>query len=282
MSFLINDELHFVVGLPLPRAQANASYMQAVPLDGVEQSLSALLPTLAGASTITTILGMGFGIYISKRLLRPIHEISEAASQIASGHLSTRLRNEPDPDLDQLVSSFNDMTSALEERIERDSRFASDVSHELRSPLMTLTGSVAVLERRRDDLPERSQTALDLLSTDIKRFKVLVEDLLEISRFDVGAIELDSEEVMFGEFVRQAIGAAVGRQHEVPIIHDDRSDHVFLQLDKRRIAQVIRISAKTLTSTQVASPRFVCIARSTTSASRSKTKVPVCRSMNEN
>jgi len=74
------------------------------------------------------------------------------------------------------------MTSALEERILRDSRFASDVSHELRSPLMTLTGSVAVLERRREGMPEQAQLALDLLSADVRRFKVLVEDLLEISR----------------------------------------------------------------------------------------------------
>jgi len=240
MTFEINEQLYHVVGLPMPRARANAWYIQASPLTEVEDDLNSLLPTLIGASGITAILGMGFGVWISKRLLRPIHDISEAASQIASGDLSTRLSNEPDPDLDQLVLSFNDMTSALQERIERDSRFASDVSHELRSPLMTLTGSVAILEGRREDLPERSQTALDLLSNDIRRFKVLVEDLLEISRFDVGAIQLDSEEVMFGEFVRQAIGAAVGRERDVPIIHDERSNDAFIQIDKRRIAQVIR------------------------------------------
>ncbi len=240
MTYNIGDEPHFVVGLPLPGAQANAYYIQAAPLTDVEQALNSLLPTLAGAATITTILGMAFGVYVTKRILTPINEISDAAGLIAAGDLSTRLESGGDPDLDQLIQSFNGMTSALEERIERDSRFASDVSHELRSPLMTLIGSIALIERRRDDMPERAQVALDLLSTDIRRFKLLVEDLLEISRFDVGAVELDIEEVMFGEFVRQAIGAAVGREREVPIIHDNGSDELFIEIDKRRIAQVIR------------------------------------------
>ena len=82
------------------------------------------------------------------------------------------------------------MAQALQDRIERDARFASDVSHELRSPLMTLAASVEVLENRRDELPERAQTALDLLSADVDRFQQLVEDLLEISRFDAGAVKL--------------------------------------------------------------------------------------------
>lgn len=240
MLTTINDTSHYVVGLPLPSAQANAWYISASPLTEVEGDLNSLLPTLVGASGITTILGLGFGFYVARRLLKPIDEIGEAAGLIAGGDLTTRLEAGGDPDLDQLISSFNGMTSALQERIERDSRFASDVSHELRSPLMTLTGSVAVLERRRDEMPERAQLALDLLSADIGRFKVLVEDLLEISRFDVGAVQLDTEEVLFSEFVRQAIGAAVGGTREIPIIHSGGTEELFIEIDKRRIAQVIR------------------------------------------
>ena len=239
MTFEINEQLHYVVGLPVPAAQANASYIQAAPLGDVEDDLASLLPTLFGASVITTVLGIGLGFYAARRLFSPISDISEAAGQIADGDLTTRL-DDGDPDLDQLVQSFNGMTSALQERIERDSRFASDVSHELRSPLMTLTGSVAVLERRRDEMPERAQLALDLLSADITRFKLLVEDLLEISRFDVGAVVLEKEEVMFGEFIRQAIGAAVGRERDVPIIHQNGTDEAIVEIDKRRIAQVVR------------------------------------------
>ena len=95
------------------------------------------------------------------------------------------------------------MASALQTRVERDARFASDVSHELRSPLMTLSASVEVMEARRDEMPERAQAALDLLVSDVVRFQGLVEDLLEISRFDAGAIRLHLEELLVAEFVRK-------------------------------------------------------------------------------
>ena len=100
------------------------------------------------------------------------------------------------------------MAEALQQRVERDARFASDVSHELRSPLMTLAASVEVMEARRDEMPERAQAALDLLSSDVARFQGLVEDLLEISRFDAGAIRLHLEELLAAEFVRQAVAVS--------------------------------------------------------------------------
>ena len=236
---VVEGETYHAVTFPLPDAEANAAYILATPLGDIEDTLGQLNATLLGAAAITTLLGIGFGVYVATRLFSPLAEISQAAEQIAEGDLSTRLDEEADPDLARLVHSFNDMTSALEERIERDSRFASDVSHELRSPLMTLTGSVALLEKRRDEMPERSIVALDLLSADIRRFKVLVEDLLEISRFDVGAVKLETEEVMLGEFVHHALRAATSGR-DIQVIHTEETDQLIVDIDKRRIAQVIR------------------------------------------
>lgn len=240
MTFHNGRSAIYAVGYPLPDAEAGAFYIQATSLEDVEDTLDSLLATLLSASVVTTILGLGFGVYVATRLFSPLSEISSAAEQIAEGDLSTRLDEVSDPDLERIVGSFNDMTSALEERILRDSRFASDVSHELRSPLMTLTGSVAVLEKRREDMPERAQVALDLLSADIRRFKVLVEDLLEISRFDVGAVVLETEEVLLSELVRQATFAASGGTRKIPVIHGPDAEDLIVEIDKRRIAQVIR------------------------------------------
>jgi signal transduction histidine kinase len=97
------------------------------------------------------------------------------------------------------------MVSALETRIDRDARFASDVSHELRSPLTTLNASIEVLRNNRDELPERAQQALELLSSDMERFTQLVEDLLEISRFDAGAVRLELEAVALVPTVESAV-----------------------------------------------------------------------------
>ena len=61
------------------------------------------------------------------------------------------------------------------------------------------------MENQREDLPERAQAALDLMVGDIERFQQLVEDLLEISRFDAGVVHLDLEEVHLAELVMQAV-----------------------------------------------------------------------------
>ena len=151
---------------------------------------------------------MLLGVFAARRAVRPVADAAQAAKAIAGGHLGTRLPPTDDPDLGVLASSFNDMASALQLRIERDARFASDVSHELRSPLMTLSASVEVMEARRHELPERAQAALDLLTSDVSRFQGLVEDLLEISRFDAGAIRLHLEDLQVAQFVRNAVAVS--------------------------------------------------------------------------
>src|SRR5204863_9462234 len=144
---------------------------------------------------------------------------SQAAEAIAGGRLDTRLEATDDRHLGVLATSCNEMAQALQDRIERDARFASDVSHELRSPLMTLSASVDVLETRRDELSERSQAALDLLAAEVGRFSQLVEDLLEISRYDAGAVRLELDEIRLAEFVMEAVRAS-GNGTNVPVERD--------------------------------------------------------------
>jgi signal transduction histidine kinase len=170
--------------------------------------------------------------------MRPLAAVSHAAEAIAGGRLDTRLEATADPDLGVLAISFNDMARALQDRIERDARFASDVSHELRSPLMTLSAAVDVLESRREELTGRAQSALDLLSVEVGRFQNLVEDLLEISRYDAGAVRLELDEVRLAEFVMQAV-AASSSNGLVPVELDSELAGVVVQADKRRLVRVV-------------------------------------------
>ncbi len=213
------------------------SYFEAFSLDEASSTLRSLRLSLVLATAITTGLGILLGVFAARRAVRPVGTAAQAASAIAGGRLDTRLESTDDRDLKILTDSFNDMAEALQQRIERDARFASDVSHELRSPLMTLSASVEVMEARRDELPERSQAALDLLSSDVSRFQGLVEDLLEISRFDAGAIRLHMEELLAAEFVRQAV--AVSSLPETPVVVGERAEQALIRGDRRRLARVI-------------------------------------------
>jgi signal transduction histidine kinase len=171
----------------------DARYLEAFPLDTTERTLRLLATALIVGSILAALLATFFGWSTSRRMLRPLSRVADAAGTIAHGGLDTRLEEETDPDLNRLAGSFNEMADAVQERIEREQRFASDVSHELRSPITALTAAVEVLDARRDDLPDRSQQALDVVVSQVRRFDAMVIDLLELSRIDAGATDLNPE-----------------------------------------------------------------------------------------
>jgi len=192
MQFAEIDGDDFVtVGVYIGRH--DTGYYEAFPADSQSSTLTALFTALALGGIGTLTLATLFGFSTSRRLLRPLSRVADAAEDIASGGLETRLDSESDPDLDRLASSFNDMADAVQTRIEREARFASDVSHELRSPITALTAAVEVLDARRDDIPERTQQALDIVVSQVRRFDSMVIDLLELSRMDAGATDLNVE-----------------------------------------------------------------------------------------
>ena len=240
MRTTIGVSTAIVSGVPIPGTPTNAIYFEAAPLDDIEDTLDALAIILFGVAAVTTLFAAAFGWWAAGRLLNPLFKVRTAAEALAAGALDTRLTPPDDADLASLTASFNEMARALEERIARDARFASEVSHELRSPLMTLTASVEVLYNMADELGERGRTALDLLSDDISRFSRLVEDLLEINRYDVGTADLEAEEVHIVEFVQHAIFQfGLDSTAEVDFEAASGMEDTVLMADKRRLGRVV-------------------------------------------
>lgn len=241
MRVEIADKLYLAMGFPLDNRSTTTSdravYIELSSLEDIRSTLGSISRILILATAVTTLLGFALGVVVASRAVRPLTAASKAARAIAGGRLDTRMESTNDPDLELITTSFNEMARALQTRIERDNRFTSDVSHELRSPLMTMTTSIEVMQSRRAEMPERAQAALDLLVADIHRFQVLVEDLLEISRFDAGAIRLDFEEFGVAEFVRQAI--AVSSAPETRLTVFPGAHDAVISGDKRRLARVI-------------------------------------------
>lgn len=235
MRYLVNDRPFLVIGIPLDVRQG--VYVEAVPLDDIEDTLGSLALALLGAAVVTTLAGIALGAWASSRVLSPLEGVSATAEALAAGDLSARLDVAGDRDLSALAASFNDMAANLEERIERDAQFASDVSHELRSPLTTIMASIGILESRRSELSETAQTAVDLLNSDLERFNQLVADLLEISRYDTSEGRLDPDYFGIAEFVRRA--AMESGHHHVPVRYPPELDDVVVYADKRRLVRVI-------------------------------------------
>ena len=226
-----------ISGVPITGTEVEATYFEAAFLDDIQDTLDALAVILFGVSAGTTLIAAAVGARAARSLLKPLVEVRTAAEALAAGELDTRLEPPADADLASLTATFNDMAGALEDRIERDARFASEVSHELRSPLMTLTASVEVLNNSSGDLSSRGRKALELLSADIIRFNQLVEDLVEISRYDVGTAALQGEPIDIVEFVQQAVSH---QAHEnVEVEPAPGAEGTIIEGDKRRLAQVV-------------------------------------------
>ncbi len=223
-----------LVGVPLEGR--NAQLYEVFSLDELDGTLHRTSRTLGLIALLTTAVGAGVGWATSRRLLRPLSEVITTSRSIADGRLSARLPDPDDPDVAPFVTSFNAMTQALQDRIDRDARFAADVSHELRSPLTTLSAALSVLRGRREELGERGRAALDLLGNEVDRFAVLVQDLLEISRLDAGH-PFDREPVGLARLVLTS--PSLTRLPDVVVEVDAAVAAVTVSGDKRRLERVL-------------------------------------------
>jgi signal transduction histidine kinase len=222
------------VGVPI--AATEDSYFELFALDELDRTLDLLARSLAFGVVGATLAAAAVGRVAAGRLVRPLAPVADAAESIAAGALDTRLTDVDDPDLRRLADAFNSMASALETRIEREARFAADVSHELRSPLTAVAAAMEIIERRRDQLPPQVIEALTVLTEKVDTFQRMVLDLLEISRMDAGTASLavdliDLEHLVSRVLVRHgATGASLTFDERAP---------THISGDRRRLAQAM-------------------------------------------
>ena len=156
------------------------------------------------AVMIAAILTFIISAIFSKRIAKPILEMTTVAGKIASGDFSQRVSTDSRGEIKVLASSFNQMSAAIKEMDDMQSSFISDVSHELRTPMTIISGFVeGVLD---GTIPESEHKKyLGIVSSEIKRLNRLVNDLLEMSRLKSGKIEYKMVPFDVNESIRKAI-----------------------------------------------------------------------------
>jgi signal transduction histidine kinase len=174
----IGGEPYFVVAVQL----SDAMYVEVFSLQDLDLTLTIGGWVLAAQVVIAGVVGALIGRYTVGQILRPLRRLGEGTRRIASGDLATRIDETGDADLDPIASSFNEMAEAVQSRIQRERRFSANVSHELRSPLTTVVGTADLLDRRREELPEREAGLITVLVEQVHRMSQMLLDLLEISR----------------------------------------------------------------------------------------------------
>jgi signal transduction histidine kinase len=236
---VVDGQPYLAVGVPL--AGIDDAYFEVFPLHELDDTFRVLGVVLTLSVLAVAPVSAAVGWWVTRPALRPLDRISEAAAAIAAGDLGARIDPHGDPSLEPIAASFNATAAALEQRVRTDARFASDVSHELRSPLTTMLNAAALVDAHADDLPTDGREALALLRSEVRDFERLVADLLEISRADAGNTDLVVEDVRLAALVRQVLArrSAAGGSAVDLTVRADAAD-VIVRADKRRLERVLR------------------------------------------
>ncbi|GAB6098612.1 HAMP domain-containing sensor histidine kinase [Halanaerocella petrolearia] len=170
------------------------------PLAGLLATLSDLAWLLLYAALIAIILAFIISYTLSKRFSRPLKRMKEIAVSMAHGNFSERVEINTDDEIGQLASSFNyladkleDTIASLQEKEQLQRRFVADVSHELRTPLTSIQGFVKALRDGVYESKEDQQEYYLIIFNEVKRLIRLVNDLLDLSRIELGQIKMEQK-----------------------------------------------------------------------------------------
>jgi two-component system sensor histidine kinase MtrB len=201
-----------------------------------------------GGLVLIPLIG-AVSLFVTGRIVRPVKVAAAVSEALADGDLSGRLPQTGEDVMSSLARSFNRMAESMQTQIdelsrlsEMQQRFVSDVSHELRTPMTTIKLAGELIFNSRESMDPMAKRSAELLQDQIERFESLLSDLLEMSRYDAGAVNAEFEVQDLNGVVGMAIASveplAFSRSTEIEI--DIPSGPVEVEMDARRIDRVLR------------------------------------------
>ncbi|MFE9910774.1 ATP-binding protein [Streptomyces clavifer] len=213
-----------------------------MPMTNEEVDINALVTAARDGALPGLAVALVPALLASRSVLRPVRELRRAARSMGGGQLDTRIPVHGRDEMADLATTFNESAARLERSVEelreagaRARRFASDVSHELRTPLAGMLAVTDVVDEDAGTLAPDTARAVRLISAETGKLAVLVEDLMEISRFDARAAELNADEVDAAEAVRSTLS---GRQW-LGRVRAELPDGFRIRLDPRRFDVIV-------------------------------------------
>ncbi|MFB4278441.1 ATP-binding protein [Nonomuraea sp. MTCD27] len=177
-----------------------------------QRSIDELAARAWATGGVALAFAVALALLATRSVLRPVRELGRAARLLGEGEMRTRIAVSGSDELADVARTFNNTAAELERHVkqlremEADARrFVADVSHELRTPLAALTAVADVLDEEAAQLPEPAGRAARLVSQETLNLTALVNDLIEISRFDSGVAALALNEIDVAELVRATL-----------------------------------------------------------------------------
>jgi len=238
------------VGAPLLLAeQQQYGLFLLYPTDQQQELLDVVRSAILFISVLLIASLIFVVAVLTRRITDPIRQAADTAQKIASGLLDQRLEVTGEDEVARWAQSFNSMTASLEKQILRlkelsvvQQRFVSDVSHELRTPVTTVRLAADLLHAKRDEFPPDVARAAELLQGELDRFEIMLADLLEISRMDAGAAQLQITNHKAIDILQRVLDSVtpVAKVAGIEIDAAVADSEIKVDCDSRRIERALR------------------------------------------
>ncbi len=189
------------------------------------------------------VLALVISLFYSKRMARPLDEMAAASRKFARGDFSVRVKQVEDPtdEMGALIESFNKMADSLEKAEERRSEFIANISHELRTPMTTISGFAdGILDGTIP--PEQEKKYLRSISGETKRLSRLVREMLDVSQMRSRSADPAKRTVFdLTELIMQTMLSFESRATKKSLDVDPQlpEKHLLVRADRDGITQVI-------------------------------------------
>ncbi len=244
-----DSEASVVVGSRLTSPGTGETYalFYLFSLEDQEQTLALVRNALLVGGLAMVLMVGGVAVIVSRQVLGPIRLARRIAERYAAGSLEQRMHVSGEDDIARLSTSFNQMAASLQSQIRRledlsrlQQRFVSDVSHELRTPLTTVQMAGEVLHASRERFDPQTARSAELLKRELDRFEELLTNLLDLSRFDAGAAQLELGEVDLADVARRAAADPLLERHGITGRALGAGRPAVVEADVRRIDRIVR------------------------------------------
>ncbi|WP_435860875.1 ATP-binding protein [Streptomyces nigrescens] len=236
----VGDAPYLVAGAKVIGGGPTGYMMKSLATE--RQDLNSLAWSLGIATALALVGSALLAQAAATTVLRPVQRLGHAARQLGEGRLDTRLRVTGTDELADLSRTFNRTAERLEQRVEELSgreaasrRFVADMSHELRTPLTAITAVSEVLEEEADSLDPMIAPAVQLVVGETRRLNDLVENLMEVTRFDAGTARLVLDDVDVADQVTACIDARAW----LDAVELDADRGIVARLDPRRLDVIL-------------------------------------------
>ena len=196
---------------------------------------------MAAADFIGIISSVIIGFIISKKMLKPIDNLTKAAENISINNLKERIEiTGPDDELKRLGDTFNKMIDRLQDSFGRQVQFVSDASHELRTPIAVIQGYANLLDRWGKDDREAMEKSIHGIKLEAENMAALVEKLLFLAKGDNANLNVEKKKFMLSTLIDEVVQESrlIDSKHT---ISSGKNDAVNIFADYALIKQMIRI-----------------------------------------